>query len=220
MNEQEERAFAQLTDADRKIAEVDSAFWREDALKRLDGASGYAQAVWKSLMLMNGGAIVALFTLIGNSGAAVERYWLWWAFGSFVLGLASTLGSNATGFVCQSYYMHQSTKRAWNAQEIMHSRKPVFDEKKPGVLGELWEIVSIVLAVCALLLFIVGSGFALAALKPGEQVERVPALASPSDPHKTRLAPKDLGQHGQRKTGTPPQTRTGGNEREPGSLPR
>jgi|GEM_PF-1875180 len=152
----------QKTVDDRKqIAALDAQFFREDAMRRVESLSQFAQSAWKGLMIVNGGAIVALFTLIGGGHAEPDPAKLWWAFGAFVLGLGGTLGSNIAAYLCQSAYLRLSASSAWNAQEIMHDGSPRWDEEKEHRSGSIWEVVSLAGAGLGLGCFLLGAWLAL-----------------------------------------------------------
>ena len=155
-------------DDDRKIAALDQHFFQSSAMIRLESISNFAQSLWKSLMIVNGGAIVALFTLLGNSDLAVDRYWLWWAFFMFAIGLGTTLFSNLTAYVTQSAYWQQDISGAWNAQEQMHGRFPKWEKNvnRSSAIGNVFEWTALVSAIIGLAAFLGGSWCALTAVIP------------------------------------------------------
>lgn len=179
---------------DRKIAALDQTFFQSSAMIRLESISNFAQSLWKSLMIVNGGAIVALFTLIGNSDLAVDKFWLWWAFLTFAIGLGATLLSNFGAYVTQSAYWQHDMSGAWNAQEQMHGRPPkwVKEVAHSSSLGTMFEWGALGSAILALAAFLVGSWCALKAVIPSSNhlassaivsSSKVPSRAKPQAPH-------------------------------------
>jgi len=170
------------TDDDRTIAALDRDFFQSSAMIRLESISNFAQSTWKGLMIVNGGAIVALFTLLGNTTVIVERTGLWWAFLLFSFGLAATLFSNLTAYVTQSAYWQQDMGGAWNAQELMHGRAPKWekDVRRSASLGQFFEWVALISAVLSLLAFLGGSWCALQAVTPAGSGNASSKAATPT----------------------------------------
>jgi len=148
---------------ERDIAAHDHTYFREDAFRRLDAISQYALAIWKGLMIVNGGAIIALFTLISAGSVKLNGAPLWWAFASFGLGVALTLFSNLAAYICQSSYMRQGAQTAWNALEHMHDRPGRWEPDKEYRMGAIWEYIALGAAGLALVCFVAGSWLALEA---------------------------------------------------------
>lgn len=75
--------FSVMDDQERRraIARHDYEDFKAETAERLKLQAEMAHAALKGLTLANGGAIVALFTFLGNSRSAVDRGDLWWAFG-------------------------------------------------------------------------------------------------------------------------------------------
>lgn len=146
----------------REIARLDYEFFKGEISERLKFQVEFAHAVLRGLTLTNGGAIVALFTFIGNSGADFDRQLIWWAFGLFSLGLVLTLVSSTGAFFSQSFYMKSTVSQLWNAQVDMLGGKGEFDYKTEYRKGEWSEAIGIAAGLLAIGLFIVGAGFALA----------------------------------------------------------
>lgn len=153
---------------ERKIAALDQTFFQSSAMIRLESISNFAQSLWKSLMIVNGGAIVALFTVLGNSDLTVDKFWLWRAFFIFAIGLGATLISNLGAYVTQSAYWQQDMSSAWNAQEQMHGRQPRWEKEvdRSSSLGAMFEWSALGSAILALIAFLVGSWCALNAVVP------------------------------------------------------
>lgn len=145
----------------RAIAKHDYEDYKAEVAERLKLQAEFAHAALKGLTFANGGAIVALFTFIGNSEAQVERSDLWWAFALFGLGLASTLVAYVSGFFSQGFYMQATQEQAWNAQEDMLGGQGSRDFKVNYRRGELIEYLGVGAAISSVIAFIIGAGFAL-----------------------------------------------------------
>jgi hypothetical protein len=139
-----------------------------DAAERVKFQAEFAHAIFRGLMLVNGGAIVALFTFIGNSTRSFDPSKIWWAFGLFVVGLVCTLVAMIAAFFSQSFYMKSSLYQAWTNQRVMLSMPHVDGGKHDHVAeyrrGERAEFGAVVFVGLALAAFFVGSGFALSAV--------------------------------------------------------
>jgi hypothetical protein len=136
-----------------------------DAAERLRLQADFAQAIFRGLTLVNGGAIVALFTFIGNSKLTFDATRIWWAFGCFVCGLVLNLIATMAAFHSQSCYMKSSQYQAWDNQRVM-LKLPKQVVKGRSYLaeyrrGEIAEYVAMGAVALGLFAFIVGSAFAL-----------------------------------------------------------
>lgn len=110
---------------------------------RLKYAQDFAHAALRGLMIVNGGAIVALFTFIGETAAEFDRTLIWRAFFAFAMGLAFTLAATIAGYFSMgNAYQDRSRGANW------------------------WENLGIGLVILAMAAFLLGSGFALAGVMP------------------------------------------------------
>ena len=160
----------QPIDAARRIAEQDHAAARADAAERVKNQMSIADATMKALLLANGGAMIALFTFIGNAMAKAggkpvfDAAALWTAFACFVAGLVAALLTHALAFVSQERFYHTSMIEAWRAQRVAASGKAEApDEKEMRALrfGTIAYAVAFTLAMISMVLFAVGCGSAL-----------------------------------------------------------
>lgn len=135
-----------------------------DAQKRLDISVSYAQAGLKSLFLVNGAAILALLTFLGNGGTLIEKGAIFWAFVWFTLGLAGSLIAYFGGYFCQSYLMQGSIIEAWNSQSFVHDMNRREDPSKSMKVANRFNVIAVLSAVSSLVLFIAGSFVALDAI--------------------------------------------------------
>jgi len=174
-----EKPKADISKVDRAIAELGVHLFREHALKRVDLAGQTAMSAWRGLTLVNGGAIVALFTLVGSGNVAVEAGAIWKAFAAFSVGLTLSLSSNICGYYGQAYYLQLSLKQLWNAQNRMHGRPGKRVPEKGSLRGSIAEYIGIGAAIGALISFVVGASFALSAALLNAPQQALPALVHP-----------------------------------------
>ncbi|MEM1196593.1 MAG: hypothetical protein AAGH57_10855 [Pseudomonadota bacterium] len=71
--------------------EAKGRFFESDYKKRMDMSNEYAQLAYRYLFLLNGGAVLALLTLLGNTQAEADAGGIFNAFIWFAGGLASVL---------------------------------------------------------------------------------------------------------------------------------
>jgi len=149
--------------ARRHAAALDYDLAKADILERLKFQASFADAAWRSLALVNGGAIVALFTFIGNARPKIDHSLIWAGFVCFAFGLALNIVSIMGGFLAQAFYMKATTSSAWNKQTEMHGYEPQYVElqQREQTAGDRWEIVAIAAAVLSLIAFIIGAACAL-----------------------------------------------------------
>ena len=62
-------------------------FYMEDVTDRLRFQQEFSIGGFKALILINGGAVIALLTYAGNAKSRIEAASLEWAFGGYILGL-------------------------------------------------------------------------------------------------------------------------------------
>ncbi len=160
-----------------RIATEDHAAARAEAAERLKFQMSIADAAMKALMLANGGAMVALFTFIGNLMAKASAaklpfstQSLWVAFACFVGGLVAALLCHIAAFVSQDRFYNQSVREAWRTQEAaVRSVRTSISKVEMRIYrqGTTAYLVGIGLAVVSLVAFAVGCGFALAGVLIG-----------------------------------------------------
>lgn len=157
MSEDNEPTLAEV----KAIARATYAEQLNDAQKRLDFAVGYAQAGLKALFLVNGAAVIALLTFLGNGGGLTEERAIFWAFLWFTCGIASVLVAYFGAFFSQSHYMQHSISQAWNAQAEAHNLVRRSDTTKSRKFGMAWEATAQIGALGGLVFFVVGAFVAL-----------------------------------------------------------
>ena len=143
---------------------------KTEEAQRLGFQHEFAQAALKSAVLVNGGAIVALFTFLGNDKAAVNPEWLFRSFGCFAFALACGLAAYLGAFLSQAFYMNMVAYRATESRNAManlpneegHHEKKKREESR----GNVSIIFGIGASVLSLVGFVGGSLCALLGLVP------------------------------------------------------
>lgn len=141
-----------------------SEFWRhdfeyerEEVLHRLEAQNQLGQAALKSMMLVNGGAIIALLTFVGNKGTVANACAVKWGMGLFGAGLFFALFAYFGAYFSQADAMLTAAYRVRNAQSQMAGGEgvepPPIHERRANVL--LFSAVGCVLL--SLLLFGAGA---------------------------------------------------------------
>lgn len=149
----------------KDISRLDYEDYRSEASDRLKIMEAVGLGLLKSLFLMNAGAIIGLFTFIGNVGVksiGVDPRALWYAFAWFVGGLVLAVVSNACGYFMQNFFYQATLDQAWQSQasSLGFAREP--QHMRPFTIGNRWEAGAVVCAVSSLILFIIGAAVALA----------------------------------------------------------
>jgi hypothetical protein len=151
-----------MTPEAQKMLELEHGAFREEALERLRIQENLAQACFRALVLVNGGAIIALFTLIGSNAELARSApgpSLWIAFAAFAFGLATTVGAIIAGYFMQFNYAVATTYQMWNKGFEIVSAEPPYNIQQPFNLGKRWEWAAIALVGLSLVSFVVGSAF-------------------------------------------------------------
>jgi hypothetical protein len=165
----------QMPDAVRVEAQFDLQASREEVLERLRNQMTFAEKALAAMLLANGGALVALFTFIGNTvGKAdaplkLDASLLWMGFASFATGVVLVLATHLFAFLSQFSFYNQAGEEMWRHQRSLRSGLQDIDMSKElahNNRGNAFMITAIGLLVLSLLCFIVGSGLALAGVLP------------------------------------------------------
>ena len=99
------------------MAEDQNIDW-EDFKLRHEAAVAYAQATLKTLLLVNGGAIIALLTFLGNNDVEVEPRGIFFAFVWFSIGLALTMLAHGLAYIVQVGHLQAAAARMANAEDL------------------------------------------------------------------------------------------------------
>lgn len=160
-----------MSDLDGKNDSNEIAFLEEirreqqdDAVKRLDYSVGYALAALKSLLFLNGGSVLSLLTIIGNSSIHVNRTGVFWSLVWFVSGISCVLFSYFGAYFSQSYFMNASYARSKNAHAKVLGLPIQMDEDSDVHVGTLWLKLSVLGAVLSFIFFGIGAFVGLFAI--------------------------------------------------------
>jgi hypothetical protein len=142
-----------------------SAF-QENARHRGEQVIALALLGLRSLVLLNGGAIVSLFTVLGHvSDLSITQARLWGAFVSYAIGLAAVIIAILFGFLSQNEFMlFDYTSAARMYWEITQQVSQEHIDKDVNFGQKNW-LTAIGFSVASLALFVIGSGFALSAVQ-------------------------------------------------------
>lgn len=144
----------------RRALELEHAAAKEEALERFRSQQGLAEAAFRTLVFANGGAIVALFTLIGSNASiarTADSPVLWGAFASFAAGLAVTVAALICGYFMQVNYANATVSQMWNKSLEIAGQRAQNDPDREIARGSKWELAAIILTVAGLAAFIGGS---------------------------------------------------------------
>ena len=145
----------------RSIAKLDYEAYLSESNDRLRYQTEFSQSALKSLMLVNGGAIISLLTFIGNKGHVFDQEAIWWSFLLFALGLFFCLVAYFGAYFSQGYYMQMVVNQTYNAQRRMHGYQETYNIDRDLKIGNIAIWFAIISTVISLFLFVGGSFFAL-----------------------------------------------------------
>jgi hypothetical protein len=136
---------------------------------RLKIASDLAVAGLRGLTLINGGAIVALFTVLGQHSSTdllgqLDRGLMFRSFSAFAAGLVFCLVAYLAGYWSQQVISVYEQEMVHHIYAVMTDRRPA--EPKFVRSGNILLYAAVTLAALSLLSFITGSSFALNAVLP------------------------------------------------------
>ncbi|WP_145201413.1 hypothetical protein [Sphingobium sp. B2] len=147
---------------DRQRIEQEFASQDAEATARLSYSIGFAQSGLQALTLINGGALVALFSFVASASAVTfDLAALWWAFGFFAAGLVFNILAYLGAHLAQDRYYIVAQYCAWNAQDEMADADASHDPMPPYRAGSIAQMAAMLCAILALAAFIAGCGFAL-----------------------------------------------------------
>lgn len=149
--------------------ERDYERFKADATQRLQFQHDFAQTSLKSGVLVNGGAIVALFTFLGHDKATITPDALWWSFGWFVGALGAGLVAHLGAFLSQAFYMRVSELEAVASRNAMARLMdaPGHAESEARALkrGNIAMGTALVASALSLVGFVIGAACALSGLR-------------------------------------------------------
>lgn len=147
--------------AAQKVAQADYAAFMQETSERLRYQIEFAQATLRNLHFVNGGAVIALLTLVGNSAVSYDPRAIWWSFVWFGTGLFFSLAAYFGAFFSQSYFMNATLAQAWNAQAVSHNLPEPHDIMPDIKRGDTAFKGGVAFASLSLLMFVVGAFVAL-----------------------------------------------------------
>lgn len=142
----------------------DYAAQTAEAAERLKASLSLATSGLQYLTAVNGGAMIALFTLIGSGKVKFDMSGLWIAFAFFAAGIVFSLSAYLFGHLAQDQFYLAAQSHAWNAQAILAGRAPVYDELKHKTRGSRLLIAAVSVAVLSLVGFIIGASATFASV--------------------------------------------------------
>ncbi|MBO9518366.1 MAG: hypothetical protein J7493_09890 [Porphyrobacter sp.] len=131
---------------------------------RLNFQLGLAQSTLRNLMLVNGGALVALLTFIGNSDS-YDRTGIFKASNCFSIGLGLVLTAYFAAFWSQLAHGKDALEKARNelaGQGNADGRAPGLEDSE--ISGKHRQRLATLLAVLSLVAFVAGSYLAMHAI--------------------------------------------------------
>ncbi|MFP5435503.1 MAG: hypothetical protein ACLGIM_20660 [Alphaproteobacteria bacterium] len=102
-----------------EIARQDHEEKQNEIAERLRFQTEFAQAALKSLMLVNGGAILAILTFLGNSKARYSVFPIKLAFVCFIAGIVLVLFAYICAYFSQGHFMNVNVYERSNVQHRM-----------------------------------------------------------------------------------------------------
>ncbi|WP_299307848.1 hypothetical protein [uncultured Croceicoccus sp.] len=139
-------------------------FLATDVNDRLRFQHEFSLAGFRTLVLINGGAIIALLTYASNvaeGGMASLRL----AFMGYVIGLSATVVAYMSAYFSQGRLMDAMGSALFRQLgRVEDEQKSREEQKKDTKHGSLWIAASVLLAVIGLIGFLSGSIFAMEAL--------------------------------------------------------
>jgi len=147
----------------REVARMDYEAFISSSAERVRFQQEIGTNAIRSMMLANGGAILALLTFVGNSRKTFDAGDLFWAFSCFGAGVALSLLSYFAAYFSQAFFIDHDVYTAWNNQDELVSGEPRFSRQaaQGWTKGNVVIWVAILLLLAALGTFVAGSYFAL-----------------------------------------------------------
>lgn len=147
-----------------------------DSAARLQYQHEYTLAGLKTLIIINGGAIIGLLTYAGNASDKVDAARFESSFAGYAIGLGLAVFTYLTSYLSQAELMNASISEAYKQRgfAILEKGKHAPDYTKRGMR---WVYAGIALAVASLGGFGIGSYYAKQAITA--RVDISPTSAAP-----------------------------------------
>lgn len=149
---------------EREIERMDYEASIKEAGDRLRFQHEIGLAAVRSILLVNGGAVVALLTFIGNTQGKFDGVDLSRAFTFFCVGVVASLLSMWTAYIGQEWLSNMRTSIAWNYQENMRGKPSAHDFEKERKAGWILMSVSSAFVLTGVATFIAGAFAALSGI--------------------------------------------------------
>ena len=157
--------MGETSDSIREQASGEATRRWEEAAERLKFATEYAHAGLKGLFLANGGAILALLTILGNAKVPhLAKHGIFCAFVCFTLGLSAVLAAYIMGYVSHASSMQATFARHMNALQTAEGVPENSDSTGHDRHANWAENLGFFFVVVSLALFISGAFVALDAI--------------------------------------------------------
>lgn len=153
-----------MGESQRAAVEKDYHGFLKESEDRLRYQIEFAQAALRNLLLVNGGAILAMLTALGNSAMDHDSRGMFWSFVWFGVGLSAALLAYFCAFYSQLYFYNAATYQTWNSQAQAHKLDARYDHSADFTRGNLALVIGAILASLSLVTFVVGAFVALKAL--------------------------------------------------------
>lgn len=135
-------------------------FRKDEALARLSHSNSFFHSLIRSLILVNGAAIIALFTFIGSENPTFESRCIWSAFVCFALGVFSAILATWGHGAGESKWWSLSYVEMLEIDYI-DPGTPDWDKRKIRKSGRNLQVLTLIAYGLSVLAFIIGSYFAL-----------------------------------------------------------
>lgn len=148
----------------------------DDAAERVRFQASLAEKLLHALLIAHGGAIIGLFTFIGNLVAPadgpvhVSIGFVWGAFACFVAGVALALASYIFAFMSQHHFYLQAVSEARRADRALLVDEVQIDRTEANALNAAghWHYrTGLWVASTSVAFFLIGGALALLGLLPG-----------------------------------------------------
>ena len=148
----------------RSISDKDYTAFLSEAKDRLGYQVDFAQAAMRNLLLVNGGAVLALLTALGNTSMHPDPRGMRWAFGWFAFGLLTSLIAYFAAFFSQYFFYNGTLFQAWNAQLAAHDLEEAHTPMPEFKKGDRSLALGVLATTASLVAFVIGAFVALSAL--------------------------------------------------------
>ena len=151
----------------------DLAATRADAMERVRQQHSLSEKGLGALMIANGGALIGLFTFIGNAAGKAAIHFdlamIWAAFWLFCVGVGATLAAYLMAFLSQDRFYFQAMHEAERLRRTLAAGAIDRDntlELRANRQGLRFYLAAIICAAAGIVSFLIGCGLSLAGVLP------------------------------------------------------